>query len=138
MKKIIGVASTLLFVIVLTCSIFVSAAITPNYATNNHEDMSIYYYGYVQCQPSYVEAGKHAARGYIRYRRYNLLGEINADTGRLWTEYGQSPRDSRILSRNHTFTDSIVPNPYKTEFFYDFEWVPDNGSWPFSQPPVIE
>lgn len=33
----------------------VFAAMSPNYATNSHEDMSIYYYGYVQCQPSYVE-----------------------------------------------------------------------------------
>lgn len=43
----------------------------------------------------------------------------------------------RILSRRHTFTDSIIPNPNKTQFRYGFDWVPDGtGIWPVSIPPV--
>lgn len=102
----------------------VFAAMSPNYATNSHEDMSIYYYGYVQCQPSYVENENHAARGYIRYWRYDLQGNIVNDTGRLYTAYGNGPNDGRILSRSHTYTDSIIPNPHKTQFRYGFDWVP--------------
>lgn len=110
----------------------VAHASSPNYATNDHQDMSIYYYGYVQCQPSYNDGGFHAARGYLRYWRYNLLGVIVEDTGRLYTAYGTSATDSRILSRSHTFTDSIIPNPYKTQFRYGFDWIPHGSSdWPF-------
>ena len=60
------------------------AAASPNYATNKHKDLSPYYYGYVQFQPSYVENGNHATRGYIRYWRYDLLGNVVNDTGRLY------------------------------------------------------
>nr|WP_300005474.1 hypothetical protein [Tissierella sp.] len=109
----------------------VSAAASPNYATNKHNDLSVYYYGYVQCQPSYIENSKHAARGYIRYWRYNLSGDIVNDTGRLYTAYGIGPRDGRILTKNHTFTDSIINNKFKTQFRYGFEWVPSgSGVWP--------
>lgn len=112
---------------------------SPNYATNSHEDMSIYYYGYVQCQPSYVENENHAARGYIRYWRYDLQGNIVNDTGRLYTAYGNGPNDGRILSRSHTYTDSIIPNPHKTQFRYGFDWVPHgSGIWPVNAPPVVE
>lgn len=117
----------------------VFAAMSPNYATNSHEDMSIYYYGYVQCQPSYVENESHAARGYIRYWRYDLQGNIVNDTGRLYTAYGNGPNDGRILSRSHTYTDSIIPNPHKTQFRYGFDWVPHgSGIWPVNAPPVVE
>ena len=117
----------LMFLVILVVTIMslpmVAHASSPNYATNDHQPMSIYYYGYVQCQPSYNEDGFHAARGYLRYWRYDLQGNIVEDTGRLYTAYGTSATDSRIISRPYTFTDSIIPNPYKTQFRYGFDWV---------------
>lgn len=133
-KHIVTVLSCVLIFLLLGTTV-AFAATSPNYATNSHEDLSLYYYGYVQCQPSYVENGNQAARGYIRYQRYDLLGNISEDTGRLYTAYGNSPNDGRILSRSYTFTDSIIPNPYKTRFWYGFDWVPSgSGIWPVSIP----
>lgn len=130
MKKFTAIMSIMVAVLLLLGTITAFAA-SPNYANNSHEDMSIYYYGYVQCKPSYVENGNHAARGYIRYWRYDLLGNVVNDTGRLYTAYGSGPNDSRILSRSYTYIDSIIPNPKKTQFRYGFDWVPDgSGSWP--------
>lgn len=132
-KRALTVLSCVLVVVLMIGATTAFAASSPNYATNSHEDMSLYYYGYVQCQPSYVEDGNHAARGYIRYQRFDLLGNISEDTGRLYTAYGNGPTDSRILSRSYTFTDSIIPNPYKTQFWYGFDWVPSgSGVWPVS------
>ena len=133
------VMSCLVLTLLMVTTVTVCAAGTPNYATNSHQDMSLYYYGHVQCQPSYIEHANHAARGYIRYWRYDLKGNIVYDTERLYTAEGNGPNDSRILSRNYTFTDSIIPNPYKTQFRYGFTWVPDGSVvWPFNIPPVTE
>ena len=99
----------------------------------SHEDMSLYYYGYVQCRPSYNEDGKHAQAGYIRYWRYDLLGNVVNDTGRLYTPYGTDQTDSRLLTKSHTYTDSIIPNPHKTQFRYGFIWQPHRDKaipWP--------
>lgn len=135
MKRIVTVLSCILCTVLLIGALTAFAARTPNYATNSHQDMSLYYYGYVQCQPSYVEDGHHAARGYIRYIRFDRNGNVDVDTNRLYTEYGYGPNDGRILSKNYTFMDSIISNPFKTEFWYGFEWVPDgSGIWPVSIP----
>ena len=84
MKKFMTIMSCLVIVLLLVgITTAFAAAPSPNYATNSHEDMSLYYYGYVQCQPSFVENGNHAARGYIRYWRYDLFGNVVNDTGRL-------------------------------------------------------
>lgn len=65
--------------------------------------------------------------------RYDIFGNLSQDSGRVYTEKGKGPSDSRILSRNYTFTDSIIPNPRKTQFYFGFEWYPaGTGSWPFS------
>lgn len=132
-KRTLTMLSCILAVFLFVGATTAFAASSPNYATNSHEDMSLYYYGYVQCQPSYIEDGNHAARGYIRYQRPDLFGNIVEDTGRLYTAYGTGPNDSRILSRSYTFTDSIIPNPNKTQFWYGFDWVPSgSGAWPVS------
>jgi hypothetical protein len=101
----------------------VFAAASPNYATNTHEDMSLYYYGYVQCQPSYVENGNHAARGYIRYWRYDLLGNVVNDTGRLYTAYGNGPDDGRILSRSYTYTIQTPSFPIRAKHSLDTDSI---------------
>lgn len=133
MKKHATVVLSCTFAVVLLIGATTAFAVqSPNYATNEHNDLSFFYSGYVQCQPSFVENGNHAARGYIHYQRYDLLGNVNKDTGRLYTEYGNGPTDSRILSRSEIFTDSPLPNSYKTQFWYGFDWVSDDGSWPFS------
>ena len=113
------------------------AAKSPNYGTNTHNDMELYYIGYVQCQPSFVENGKNAARGYIRYWRYDLLGNRVNDTGRLYTPYGHGPNDSRLMSRGYVYRDSIIPNLLKTQFRYGFDWVPaESGIWPINTSPI--
>ena len=137
MKKIKSIAvlcASIALLAVLCVQAFAAVNnISPNYATNSHDDMSIYYYGYVQCRPSYNEDGQHAQAGYIRYWRYDLLGNIVNDTGRLYTDYGIDQTDSRLLTRSHTYTDSIIPNPHKTQFRYGFMWQPHRDEpilWP--------
>ena len=72
-------------------------------------------------------------------KRYDLFGNVVNDTGRLYTSYGNGPNDGRILSRSYTYTDSIIPNPRKTQFRYGFDWVPDgSGIWPVNVPPVTQ
>lgn len=130
-KKILVICVALLIVIYFQT--IIKGNESPNYASNTHNYWSIYYYGYVQCQPSYNENGWHAQAGYIRYWRYDLSGNIVNDTGRLYTDYGSGQSDSRILTRSHTYTDSIIPNSLKTQFRYGFQWQEhdDNGrNWP--------
>lgn len=121
---------------IVGCAIFAwagpaFAANSPNFATNNHPT-ELYYDGYVQCQPSYLEAKSHAARGYIRYRIQGIT-----DTGRLYTAGGYGPTDSRIYSRSYRFYDTWSDAP-KTEFYYGFDWVPVGSAWPFSVVSVTE
>lgn len=130
--------SCLIVILMLVGVTTALAASSPNYGNCSHDDWSIYYYGYAQCQPSYVEDSSHAARCYIRFWRYDLLGNVVEDTGRLYSAYGNGPADSNIYSRSYQFTDSIIPNPNKTQFRYGFDWVPAGaGIWPVSIPPVV-
>lgn len=132
-KQITVVCASVALLCILCAQAFATRSASPNYATNSHEDMSLYYYGYVQCRPSYNEDGKHAQAGYIRYWRYDLLGNTVNDTGRLYTPYGTDQTDSRLLTRSHTYTDSIIPNPHKTQFRYGFIWQPHRDKsipWP--------
>lgn len=132
-KRIINVLACVFLIVLMVGATTAFAAASPNYATNKHDALSLYYYGYVQCKPSFVENGNHAARGYLRYQRYDLFGNVSKDTGRIYTAYGSGPTDSRILSKSYTFTDSIIPNPNKTQFWYGFDWVPKgSGYWPAS------
>lgn len=59
-KQITVVCASVALLCILCAQAFATRSASPNYATNSHEDMSLYYYGYVQCQPSYNEDGKHA------------------------------------------------------------------------------
>lgn len=106
-------------------------ASSPNYGQSYHPTL-FDYYGYVQCQPSYVEAKKHAARAWMRF---TIDGY--ADTGLMYTSAGYGPTDSRIYSRYEHFVDSVDPNAAVTEFTYGFDWVPVNSPWPFSLNPEI-
>lgn len=103
----------------------------PNEYKNTHAPLSIYYYGYVQVQPSYNDGGYHAANGYIRYQRKNNQGVVVKDSVRQYTAMGQDANDGRIYSKNYTFVDTIIPFQPKTQFFYGFTWVPHGSSdWP--------
>lgn len=138
-NKFAKVMSCLVLALLMATTVTVCAARTPNYATNYHKDMSLYYYGYVQCQPSYVEHASRAARGYLRYWRYDLRGNIIYDTQKLYTAESTGPNDSRILHRKEMFTDSILSNPNKTQFRYGFTWVPVGSDiWPFQVSPITE
>lgn len=80
-KQITVVCASVALLCILCAQAFAARSASPNYATNSHEDMSLYYYGYVQCRPSYNDDGAHAQAGYIRYWRYDLLGNVVNDTG---------------------------------------------------------
>ena len=112
-KQITVVCASVALLCILCVQAFAARSASPNYATNSHEDMSLYYYGYVQCRPSYNDDGAHAQAGYIRYWRYDLLGNV--------------------VTKSHTYTDSIIPNPHKTQFRYGFIWQPHRDKsipWP--------
>lgn len=73
-KRIAVLCASIALLAVLCVQAFAAVNnISPNYATNSHDDMSIYYYGYVQCRPSYNEDGQHAQAGYIRYGWINRV-----------------------------------------------------------------
>ena len=140
-NKFTAIMSCLVAMLMLFGVTTAFANASPNKGASYHNnDMGIYYQGYVQCQPSYIENGNHAARGYLRYWCYDLSGNVEDDTGRLYTEYGNGPNDSRILSRSYIYRDSLIPNPYyKTQFRYGFDWVPHGtGIWPVNVPPVTK
>ena len=59
-KQITVVCASVALLCILCVQAFAARSASPNYATNSHEDMSLYYYGYVQCRPSYNDDGKHA------------------------------------------------------------------------------
>ena len=56
-KKIAVLCASIALLMVLCVQAFATRSASPNYATNSHEDMSLYYYGYVQCRPSYNDDG---------------------------------------------------------------------------------
>lgn len=59
-KKIAVLCASIASLMVLCVQAFAARNASPNYATHSHEDVSLYYYGYVQCRPSYNDDGKHA------------------------------------------------------------------------------
>ena len=61
------------------------------------------------------EDGMHTQAGYIRYWRYDLLGNVH-DTGRIYTPFGTDQTDFRLLTKSHRYTDSIIPNPLNTQW----------------------
>lgn len=99
---------------------------SPNYGTST-ETLQLIYDGYVQCQPSYNDAGRHAARGYFVYR--------NGTLGEKWwyTEYGRNANDSNIYSVSGRYLDDLNPDAPKVTFNYNFDYVPSGSQiWPVS------
>lgn len=95
--------------------------------------------GTVYCQPSYIENGKHAARGYFNWdgydKNYNRIG----GTSKVYTPYGKGPNDSQIYqaSKNYTASSKVVISLAPC----GFTWVQDgSGNWPASIPtnPITE
>lgn len=58
----------------------------------------------------------HTQAGYIRYWRYDLLGNVH-DTGRIYTPFGTDQTDFHLLTKSHRYTDSIIPNPLNKHSF---------------------
>lgn len=89
----------------------------PNHAFSI-EHGGMYFIGTVQCQPSFIDGGKHAMQGYFVYR--------NGLTGEKWyySEYGSSIADDRILMKQSgPYFDTPFPSDPVT-FHYNFNWVP--------------
>lgn len=68
-KQITVVCASVALLCILCAQAFATRSASPNYATNSHEDMSLYYYGYVQCQPSYNEDQSSTLITYITLRK---------------------------------------------------------------------
>ncbi|MBS3949432.1 MAG: hypothetical protein KGZ53_02025 [Peptococcaceae bacterium] len=123
-RKLLGITALLL----ATTSIFALSAMAggPNYATSTHHSIAIYD-GYIQCQPSYVDNGYHAARGFFVYRNGWGGGEQWA-----YTSYGQNAQDGAIYSASMRYWDTLNPFAPKVTFNYNFDWVPfGSGIWPY-------
>ena len=122
-KRIISACCAAMILVAMLLTVAYASAW--NYATST-ERMQLYYDVYVQIKSSFNENGQHAARGYIRYRN-----GVPADTGRLYTAYGNSASDSAIHSKSYTYTDSLDPFAAKVAFNYGFTWVPHGSpDWP--------
>ena len=115
--------------LIVTSCVAISALginISPNYGTSK-ERLLLYYDGYVQCQPSYNDGGRHAARASFTYKN----GSFGTKT---WlTSYGSSINDSNIYSKSGTDVDSLNPVAPKVTFTTNFNWVPHGSTaWPVS------
>lgn len=108
-------------------------AASPNYGRTSEHISQLFYDGYVQCQPSYIQAKQRAARGWLRY---DIPGVKTS--GNQYTSAGSGPADSRIHSKSYRFFDSFNPIAPKTTFTYGFNWVPVNSPWPYSIDPLTE
>lgn len=107
-KQITVVCASVALLCILCVQAFATRSASPNYATNSHEDMSLYYYGYVQCRPSYNEDGKHAQAGYIRYWRYDLwaiLSMTQVDSILPWhrpDRFSPTDQESHLYGFNYS------------------------------------
>jgi len=121
----IGRVLSVFVILVLLVPITVFAT-SPNTGWSRHY-LEAFYDGHVQCQPSYLEDGAHAARAYLRFQN-----GVPSDTGRIYTEWGTGPNDTRILKRDYLgYMDVPDWDAPEVEFNYGFDWAPV-GIWPFS------
>ena len=122
LRKLISV-SIVLGMVFLFGLITVSAS-SPNWASSTEHWSQAYYDGYIQCQPSYIENGKHAAQGWFVYR--------NGRDGEKWayTQLGYGSSDSRILSASMRYYDTMDWGAPQVTFNYNFLWVPVGAEWP--------
>jgi len=121
-RKLVGI--TALLVATASSVILPVMASSPNFARSVHPSL-FYYDGFVQCQPAYVDNGRHAARGFFVYR--------NGRDGEQWayTAYGQGPSDGAIYTASMRYFDSLNPWAPEVTFNYNFDWVPlGSGIWP--------
>lgn len=103
----------------------------PNFATSTEHWSGLYFDGYVQCQPSHIDNGFHAARGFFVYR--------NGRDGERWafTGSGQSAEDGAIYSVSMRYWDTLDPWAPAVTFNYGFDWVPfGSGIWLNAVPEV--
>lgn len=76
--------------------------------------------GYVQIRASYSDGGRHAKRGYHRFRRE---AGPTLDTGRMYTSSASSPGDTTVRSREDSVWDSpFWGDKYTTRWNYGFDY----------------
>ena len=80
------------------------------------EVLQYQYHGHVQIKASFNDGGKHAKRGYLRYKNNKK------DSGRQYTATAKSKKDSQIYHRYYIFKDTLNPFAPKTQFYYGFIW----------------
>jgi len=121
-NKSLGI--TMLALVAVSIFALSGVASWPNFATSTESASQLFFDGYVQCQPAYIENGHHAARGFFVYRN-GLVGEQWA-----FTPFGQSAEDGSILSVSMRYLDTLNPWAPAVTFNYGFDWVPfGSGKW---------
>lgn len=133
-KYVMAVLSCIIAVFVLLGTMSTAfAALNPNYATNTTKS-TFKRVGYIQCQPSYVQNGKHAVFGRFKYYQTNSAGtSIIKQSPEIQTAKGTGPNDKSILKAEYTFTGNSVTSSL-IAFNYGWSMYPDDGGWPFSNP----
>lgn len=107
------------------------AAMSPNRLTTSVVDENTFT-GTVYCQPSYVQDGKHAVKGYFNWDGYDKSGKRIDGTSKVYTEKGKGPTDTKVYSATKKYKRKsskviLVLSPC------GFDWVPDgSGAWPAS------
>ena len=131
MKKSFKVGFYGVIILFLSLKLGVCATASPNYGYSK-EVVQYFYDGYVQCQPSYNDNGKHAARAYLTLK--------NGAEGTVvkYTDWGKNFNDSRILSTSYRYRDTLNPIAPKVTFNFNFIYASHNGIWPVSKEAEIE
>lgn len=108
-----------------------ATAISPNRVNTSRAGRT--FNGTVYCQPSYLENGKHAARGCFNWDGYDKNYNRISGTVKVYTPYGKGPNDSNIYSASKKY--SAPANAVIVLAPCGFSWVPDkNGVWPANLP----
>ncbi|MBS3938855.1 MAG: hypothetical protein KGZ50_09840 [Peptococcaceae bacterium] len=121
-KKFCGVV--VLVLATISFSTLSGMASWPNFGNSVHNWSGLFFDGYVQCQPAYIDNGFHAARGFFVYR--------NGRDGERWafTSSGQNSQDGAIYSAQMRYWDTLNPLAPRVTFNYGFDWVPfGSGMW---------
>jgi hypothetical protein len=123
-KKTVIKGITLIVSVILLFGLRSAVASSPNWGSSTEHWTGLYFDGYVQCQPSYVENGQHAAQGWFVYR--------NGRDGEQWayTPKGTGPGDTKILTASMRYYDSPEWDAPPVTWSYNFMWVPVGAEWP--------
>ncbi len=127
-----------IFTITLCAALFFSAvvgsgtakaAVSPNRVVTKVVSANKFS-GTVSCQPSYVDNGRHAVRGYFNWDGYDKTGKRVGGTSKVYTSKGKGPTDSTVYTATKDYT--AKSNVVMVLAPVGFDWVADgSGAWPY-------